>query len=186
MIMYIRNIISSVVICASIFCASSVAASDLFYEKKVPNTQWTVYGSMKNGKVNATCKMEQNFSGGQIVMFAKDLADGEIYVRLYDESFNLDSRNADKDFVISIAFIKDNNVIGPYSVNVISGQDNDFIIPNLGEEFAAGWFFGSKFAFKLPNEEIYALPLDGTLKALDYMNECVKIGGRDPNSMRSL
>jgi hypothetical protein len=165
----------------SLFFTTSVIASELFYSEQVPNTKWEVFGSLKNGKVNATCKMEQQFNNGAILL-AKDLHDNEIYLRIRNDEFDF----SEKSVPIKVLFLKGEEVIGPYDIDAIVTDKHSFVLPNLNEVFVSGWISADKFSFRLPNKDIYSISLDGTKKALDYVVSCVKSGGSNPNEIRGL
>lgn len=162
--------IFSFLLISSFISTTTFAQSDHFYEER--NKNWIVLGVEKRGKLNPVCSANYVWRDGSEFRFFKDLVDGEVYMLLINNQWNIVD-DVNKIYKMRIVFYygsrTDSSII---EYELIS--NNTIRMRNLNSTFIQLFEESHKMNFIMPGDISNAtISLNGSRQALDMMVECM-------------
>ena len=165
----------SVVAAVALAFTTSVFAGELFYDKPANDKQvWGVFGDKGSDSLNPACVAELGFNDGSYVQIIKDLANGEVYIWLKNNAWEIqDEVNQYYDLELNFTFTDGSVVNVPMQYLLLN--KNTIILPQLNDEnFLGALATAKEFKLIMPGtiQNAY-IGLDGSTDALTLIGACM-------------
>lgn len=159
---------------ASLFFTTTALAQQLFFSAPNLRGNWQVVGDSGDSTLNPVCKLIMTWQDGSSFELIKDLADGELYILMVNNSWSInDPPNT-----------RANARLNFQSGNTISGGPATFELLNKNTIRFRG-LFADRFLpdFVSSNKLIIIMPgtvpnaevnLEGTRNGVDVLSNCVR------------
>ena len=165
----------SATLAAMLFTSSAFAASQQFFNVDVRPGPYYVYGVTSNGQANdnPACYAEINWRDGSRFQLIRDLADGELYIFLRNNTWNI--TDPPGNYRMRINFQNRSGGISGLNFEYRLINKNTIVIRNIiKEQFLPLFANNSKAVFVMPGSIQNAeIDLTGSSRTLSEISNCV-------------
>jgi hypothetical protein len=147
------------------------AYADIFYQKS--EKLWSVFGVVNVKEKNDACIAEQTWRDGSFFQLIKDLKDGELYIALTNNEWQI------QDNPGTIAKMRANAYIGSeiYGFTFdfeVTGKNSIVIRGIIGDKFVPAFATASQLRFVMPGTIPNAtIHLNGSRAAVEGVSDCM-------------
>jgi hypothetical protein len=180
MIMYKTIITATAAIALLIVSTFPVSSQEVFYSHKAD--LWDITGTPSTGAKNAVCEAKYVFRDGSAFALYSDLIDGELYVIIYNVTWNLPPKQPGSPTAsLRMNFHAANGAfVEGKKANYLTLSKNVIAIPMiLPEAFLPPFIAHDKLEVIMPDDIPNAtIPLKGSSDALSSLTRCIKSAGK--------
>lgn len=162
------------VVLASLFFTTTALAQQLFFSAPNLRGNWQVVGDNGTETLHPACKLVMVWQDGSSFELIKDLADGELYILMVNNSWSInDPPNT-----------RANARLNFHSSNMISGGSATFELLNkntirfrglMADRFLPDFVSAQKLIIVMPGTISNAeVSLEGTRNGIDVLSNCVR------------
>ena len=152
---------------------TSVMAEELFYRNTING--WYVLGNRQDKNLNASCYMEKVWNDGSSFMFVKDLVDGEVYIMLRNNQWEIADKPGNYSMRINFHYTN-GTVSGGWATYELLNKNTMRIRGITANKFLRDFVGANKMVFVMPgtinNVEV---SLQNSSVGVDLMFECIAI-----------
>jgi hypothetical protein len=167
----------SVTLAAMLFTSSAFAAGKQFYNVDVRPGPYYVKGvtaDVDGGNGNPACYAEINWRDGSQFQLIRDLADGELYIFLRNNTWNISDQAGNAYRLRMNFFNRSGNISGlNFEYNLVN--KNTIVIRNIKKDQFLPLFANNvKALFVMPgNIENAEIDLTGSSRSLEEISKCI-------------
>ena len=161
-------------ILASLFFTTTALAQQIFFSAPNLKGNWRVIGDSGDSKLNPVCKLIYIWQDGSSFELIKDLADGELYILLVNNNWNI-SDPPNSQSVSRFNFHNNGSITGGSVIFELLNKNTIRFRAITAEKFLPDFVSAQKMAIimpgTIPNAEIN---LTGTRNGIDVLSNCVR------------
>jgi hypothetical protein len=167
----------SVTLAAMLFTSSAFAAGKQFYNVDVRPGPYYVKGvtaDVDGGNGNPACYAEINWRDGSQFQLIRDLADGELYIFLRNNNWNIGDKSGNT-YRLRMNFINRSGNIAGLNFEYYLVNKNTIVIRNIKKDQFLPLFANNvKALFVMPgNIENAEIDLTGSSRSLEEISKCI-------------
>jgi len=163
----------TIVVAIFFMATTSFASSEFFYRNT--SGQWSVYGHPGRDDLNPACIAQTNCSDGSTLMIIQDLADGELYIHLTQNQWNIEGPYPTNS-ELELNFYKNNRIYLSVGSRFSLTGSNTIVIRGIDHDKFLGPFTESeRMVFVIPgNVPNLTVGLRGVRNAFDFTTQCLR------------